>query len=118
MTFNLYVTIMLQISVKECLIMINLEILRFELNFLKQVIKAVLGDKVSAEINEAITALIISFLFPNAYDSLSFSYIQTIEQYINQIQHEIEPDKYQLLMNNIPTIRIFIEKVKFEIPKC
>jgi len=98
--------------------MINLEILRLELNYLKQVIKFILGDKVSSEINKAITALIISFLSPNAYDSLSLSYLQTIEQYINQIQHEIEPDKYQLLMNNIPTIRIFMEKVKSEIPKC
>lgn len=114
MTFNLYVTIMLQISVKECLIMINLEILRFELNFLKQVIKAVLGDKVSAEINEAITALIISFLFPNAYDSLSFSYIQTIEQYLKQTQQKLIPYEYKQMLNNIPSIRNLLVKVKLE----
>ena len=54
--------------------MINLEVLRLELNYLKQVIKAVLGDKVSAEINEAITTM----------------------------------------LNNIPTIRNFLEKVKLE----
>ena len=114
MTFNLYVTIMLQNSVKECLIMINLEILRFELNFLKQVIKAVLGDKVSAEINEAITALIISFLFPNAYDSLSFSYIQTIEQYLKQTQQKLIPYEYKQMLNNIPSIRNLLVKVKLE----
>jgi len=97
---------------------INLEVFRIELNYLQQVIKSIIGDKVSREISEAITALVTCFLNPSTYDSSLFSYIQTIEQYINQIQHEIEPDKYQLLMNNIPTIRIFIEKVKFEIPKC
>ena len=94
--------------------MINLEILRFELNFLKQVIKAVLGDKVSAEINEAITALIISFLFPNAYDSLSFSYIQTIEQYLKQTQQKLIPYEYKQMLNNIPSIRNLLVKVKLE----
>jgi len=98
--------------------MINLEVFRLELNYLKQVAKGILGDKASGEISEAITALVTCFLYPNTYDSLSLSYLQTIEQYINQIQQEIEPDKYQLLMNNIPTIRIFMEKVKSEIPKC
>ena len=94
--------------------MINLEILRFELNFLKQVIKAVLGDKVSAEINEAITTLIISFLFPNAYDSLSFSYIQTIEQYLKQTQQKLIPYEYKQMLNNIPSIRNLLVKVKLE----
>ncbi len=98
--------------------MINLEVFRLELNYLKQVAKGILGDKVSGEIGEAIEALTLHFLNPVTYDSLSLSCLQTIEQYINQIQHEIEPDKYQLLMNNIPTIRIFMEKVKSEIPKC
>ena len=97
--------------------MINLEILRLELNYLGQVVKSILGNKASREISEAITSLVISFLYPNTYDSLSLSYIQMIEQYLNQIQQEIEPDKYQLLMNNIPTIRIFMEKVKSEIPR-
>ena len=94
--------------------MINLEILRLELNYLKQVIKAVLGDKVSAEINEAITALIISFLFPNAYDSLSFSYIQTIEQYLKQTQQKLTPYEHKQMINNIPSIRNLLEKVKLE----
>lgn len=114
MTFNLHVTIMLQISVKGCLVMINLEVLILELNYLKQVIKAVLGDKVSAEINEAITALIISFLFPNAYDSLSFSYIQTIEQYLKQTQQKLIPYEYKQMLNNIPSIRNLLVKVKLE----
>jgi len=94
--------------------MINLEVLRIELNYLKQVVKGILGDKVSREISEAIAALVTCFLYTNTYDSLSLSYIQTIEQYINQIQQEIEPYEYQLLMNNIPTIRIFIEKLKMK----
>ena len=98
--------------------MINLEVFRLELNYLKQVIKGILGDKVSGEIGEAIEALTLYFLNPATYNSLSLSHLQTIEQYLNQIQQEIEPDKYQLLMNNIPTIRIFMEKVKTEIPKC
>ncbi|MGI6530553.1 MAG: hypothetical protein ACOX3J_12965 [Clostridia bacterium] len=94
--------------------MINLEVLILELNYLKQVIKAVLGDKVSAEINEAITALIISFLFPNAYDSLSFSYIQTIEQYLKQTQQKLIPYEYKQMLNNIPSIRNLLVKVKLE----
>jgi len=98
--------------------MINLEILRLELNYLGQVVKSILGNKASREISEAFTALIICFLYPNTYDSLSLSYLQTIEQYINQIQQEIKPDEYQLLMNNISTMRVFMEKVKSEIPKC
>ena len=98
--------------------MINMEILRIELNYLKQVIKDIIGDKASGELGEAIELLVLCFLNPKNYDTYCLSNLQTIEQYLNQIQHEIEPDKYQLLMNNIPTIRIFIEKVKFEIPKC
>ncbi|NLM60202.1 MAG: hypothetical protein GX194_14030 [Clostridium sp.] len=97
--------------------MINLEVLRLELNYLEQVAKDILGDKASGKISEAITALIICFLYPNTYDSLSLSYIQIIEQYLNQIKKEIESDKYQLLMNNISTIRVFMEKVKSEIPR-
>jgi hypothetical protein len=97
---------------------INLEVFRIELNYLQQVIKSIIGDKVSREISEAITALVTCFLNPSTYDSSLFSYIQTIEQYINQIQKEFEPYEYKLLMNNIPTIRIFMEKVKTEIPKC
>lgn len=98
--------------------MINLEVFRLELNYLKQVAKGILGDKASGEISEAITALVTCFLYPNTYDSLSLSYLQTIEQYLNQIQQEMEPCEYKLLLNNIPTIKTFIEKVRTEIPKC
>lgn len=98
-------------------IMINLEVFRLELNYLKQVVKGILGDKVSGEIGEAIEALTLYFLNPAIYNSLSLSNIQTIEQYINQIQHEIEPSKYQILMNNMPTIRNFLEKVKLKMSK-
>ena len=91
--------------------MINLEVFRLELNYLKQVIKDIIGDKASGELGEAIELLVLCFLNPKNYDTYCLSNLQTIEQYLNQIQHEIEPDKYQLLMNNIPTIRIFIDKV-------
>lgn len=95
--------------------MINLEILRIELNYLEQVVKGILGDKVSGEIGEAIELLVLCFLNPKNYSIFCLSNLQTIEQYLNQIQNEIEPSKYQLLMNNMPTIKNFLEKVKFEI---
>jgi hypothetical protein len=97
--------------------MINLEVLRFELNYLKQVVKGILGDKVSIELGELITALVTCFLYPATYDSFSISHLQTIEQYLNQIQQTLDLDDYQLLMNNIPTIKTFLGKVKIEIPK-
>ena len=96
-------------------IMINLEVFRLELNYLQQVIKDVIGCKASGEIAETIELLVLCFLNPKNYDTYCLSNLQTIEQYLNQIQNEIEPSKYQLLMNNMPTIRNFLEKVKFEI---
>jgi len=47
---------------------------------------------------------------------LSLSNIQTIEQYLNQIQQKLTPYEYKQMLNNIPTIRNFLEKVKLEIP--
>ena len=44
--------------------------------------------------------------------------IQIVEQYLCQVQQKTEPYEYKLMLNNIPTIRNFIEKVKFEMPKC
>ena len=70
------------------------------------------------KLSEAITALVTCFLNPATYYSLSFPYIRTVEQYLSQIQQKIELYEYKLLLNNIPTIRIFIEKVKTEMPKC
>jgi len=98
--------------------MINLEILRIELNYLEQVAKGILGDKVSGEIGEAIEALTLYFLNPATYDFLSLSHLQTIEQYLNQIQQKLTSYEYKQMLNNIPTIRNFLEKVKLEIPKC
>ncbi|MCG1013146.1 hypothetical protein JT739_11145 [Tepidanaerobacter sp. GT38] len=94
--------------------MINLEVFRLELNYLKQVVKGILGDKVSGEIGEAIEALTLYFLNPATYNSLSLSNIQTIEQYLNQIQQKLTPYEYKQMLNNIPTIRNFLEKVKLE----
>ena len=96
--------------------MINLDVLRLELNYLEQIVKGILGDKVSGEIGEAIEALTLYFLNPATYNSLSLSNIQTIEQYINQIQQKLIPYEYKQMLNNIPTIRNFLEKVKLEIP--
>lgn len=114
MTFNLYVTIMLQISVKGCLIMINLEVLRLELNYLKQVIKDIIGDKASGELGEAIELLVLCFLNPKNYDTYCLSNLQTVEQYLNQIQQKLIPYEYKQMLNNIPTIRNFLKKVKLE----
>ncbi|UWV48028.1 hypothetical protein N1236_05835 [Acetivibrio thermocellus] len=97
--------------------MINLEVFRIELNYLQQVIKEILGDKASGEIGEAIELLVLCFLNPKNYSTFCLSNLQTIGQYLNQIQNEIEPGKYRLLMNNMPTIRNFLEKVKFEMSK-
>lgn len=98
--------------------MINLEVLRIELNYLQQVIKDVIGCKASGEIAETIELLVLCFLNPKNYDTYCLSNIQTIEQYINQIQQKTEPYEYKLMLNNIPTIRNFLEKVKFEMTKC
>lgn len=98
--------------------MINLEVLRLELNYLKQVVKEILGDKISIELGEVITTLVTCFLYPATYDSFSLSHLQAVERYLNQIQQEVEPCEYKLLLNNIPTIRNFLEKIKFEISKC
>ena len=94
--------------------MINLEVLRIELNYLQQVIKDVIGCKASGEIAETIELLVLCFLNPKNYNTFCLSNLQTIEQYLNQIQQKVESCEYKLLLNNIPTIRTFLEKVKFE----
>ncbi len=94
--------------------MINLEIFRIELNYLQQVVRKELGNKDARKLNHAITTLVTCFLNPTNYYSLFLSNLQTIEQYLNQIQQKVESCEYKLLLNNIPTIRIFMEKVKFE----
>ncbi len=88
--------------------MINLDVLRLELNYLKQAVKGILGDKVSGEIVEAIEALTLYFLNPATYYSLSLSYIQIVEQCLCQVQQKTEPHEYKLMLNNIPTIRNFL----------
>ena len=97
--------------------MINLEILRIELNYLKQVVEKELGNKDARNLSEAITGLVTCFLNPAAYYSLYLSYLQIVEQYLCQVQQKIELHKYKLLLNNISTIITFMEKVKFEMPK-
>lgn len=98
--------------------MINLEVLRLELNYLQQVVNRTLGNMDACKLGKAITVLVTCFLNPTTYDSLSLSHLQAVEQYLNQIQQEVEPCEYKLLLNNIPTIRNFLEKIKFEISKC
>ena len=94
--------------------MINLEVFRIELNYLQQVVGKELGNKDARKLSEAITALVTCFLNPATYYSLSLSYIQIVEQYLCQVQQKTEPYEYKLMLNNIPTIRNFIEKVKLE----
>ena len=98
--------------------MINLEVFRLELNYLKQVVGKELVNKDARKLSEAITALVTCFLNPATYYSLSFPYIEAVEQYLSQIQQEIELHEYKLSLNNISTIITFIEKVKTEVPKC
>jgi len=94
--------------------MINLEVLRLELNYLKQVIKDIIGDKASGELGEAIELLVLCFLNPKNYDTYCLSNLQTVEQYLNQIQQKLIPYEYKQMLNNIPTIRNFLKKVKLE----
>ena len=98
--------------------MINLEVLRLELNYLQQVVNRTLGNMDARKLGKTITVLVTCFLNPTTYDSLSLSHLQAVEQYLNQIQQEVEPCEYKRLLNNIPTIRNFLEKIKFEISKC
>ena len=93
---------------------INLEVFRIELNYLQQVVGKELGNKDARKLSEAITGLVTCFLNPATYYSLSLSYIQIVEQYLCQVQQKTEPYEYKLMLNNIPTIRNFIEKVKLE----
>ncbi len=97
--------------------MISLEILRLEMNYLKQIIEDVIGCKASGEIVEAIQILILYFLNPKNYDTFCLSNLQTIEHYLNQIQQELEPYEYESLLNNISAIRILMKKVKTEVSK-
>ena len=94
--------------------MINLEVLRLELNYLQQVVKDVIGYKASGEIAETIELLVLCFLNPKNYNTYCLSNVQAIEQYLNQIQQKVESCEYKLLLNNIPTIKTFLEKVKLE----
>jgi hypothetical protein len=52
--------------------MINMEVFRLELNYLKQVAKGILGDKVSGEIGEAIELLVLCFLNPKNYAPFAY----------------------------------------------
>ncbi|CRZ35881.1 hypothetical protein [Herbinix hemicellulosilytica] len=94
--------------------MINLEVFRIELNYLQQVVGKELGNKDARKLSEAITGLVTCFLNPATYYSLSLSYIQIVEQYLCQVQPKTEPYEYKLMLNNIPTIRNFLKKVKLE----
>ena len=94
--------------------MINLEVFRLELNYLKQVVGKELGNKDARKLSDAITTLVTCFLNPATYYSLSLTYIQIVEQYLCQVQQKTEPYEYKLMLNNIPTIRNFLKKVKLE----
>jgi hypothetical protein len=94
--------------------MINLEVFRLELNYLEQVVGKELGNKDARKLSDAITTLVTCFLNPATYYSLSLTYIQIVEQYLCQVQQKTEPYEYKQMLNNIPTIKNFLEKVKLE----
>jgi len=88
----------------------NLEILRIELNYLKQVVEKELGNKDARKLSEAITALATCFLNPASYYSLSFPYIEAVEAVSKSNSAKNRIHEYKLLLNNISTIITFIEK--------
>jgi hypothetical protein len=94
--------------------MINLEVLRLELNYLLQHVYTLFGDVASEEIKDAITYLIFSYLYPSSYDDTTVSNIQIIEEYLKKIQQTIEQPEYNILESNIITIRALMDKIKIE----
>lgn len=97
--------------------MINLEIFRLELNYLRQVTGSLLGNDASIDISMSIELLVIHFLNPSLHTSSSLSHLQNIEQNFNKLNQNLKPYEYQILLNNIPNIRNLIKKIKTETSK-
>ena len=95
--------------------MIDLEILRLELNYLKTGVKVIIGKDATEELVEAINLLVSYFLNPSTYISPDISNrVQLIEEYLLVIQEVIGPNEYEIFKRNLVSIGTLIDKIKFE----
>jgi len=95
--------------------MIDLEILRLELNYLIAGVKEVIGESDSEEICEAINLLVYGFLNPTTYTYPDISdNLQLIEESLLTIQESMESHEYEIFKSNLTTISILLDKIKFE----
>ena len=95
--------------------MIDLEILRLELNYLIAGVKEVIGESDSEEICEAINLLVYGFLNPTTYTYPDISDdLQLIEESLLTIQESMESNEYEIFKSNLTTISILLDKIKFE----
>lgn|SRR5690554_543529 len=95
--------------------MIDLEILRLELNYLKTGVKEIIGKSAAEELGEAINLSVSYFLNPSTYASPDIpTNLQLIEEYLLTIQESMEPNEYQFFKGNLTTIGTLIDKIKFE----
>jgi len=95
--------------------MIDLEILRLELNYLIAGVKEVIGESDSEEICEAINLLVYGFLNPTTYTYPDISdNLQLIEESLLTIQESMESNEYEIFKSNLTTISILLDKIKFE----
>ncbi|WP_129723878.1 hypothetical protein [Xylanivirga thermophila] len=95
--------------------MIDLEILRLELNYLKAGVKEVIGKSAAEEIGEAINLLVFCFLNPTNYTSPDISKaIQLIKEHLGVIQEVMGPNEYEIFKSNLITIGSLLKRLKFE----
>lgn len=95
--------------------MINLEVLRLELNYLKTGVKGVMGKNATEEVGEAINLLVSYFLNPSTYTFPDVhNVIQLLENYLLLIKEAIGPHEYEIFKSNLTTIGTLIDKIKFE----
>jgi len=95
--------------------MIDLEILRLELNYLRAGVKEVIGETDSDEIGEAINSLVSCFLNPSTFTYPDIpDNLQLIEKYLLTIQESMESHEYEIFKSNLTTISILLDKIKFE----
>ena len=94
--------------------MINLEILKLELNYLLHNVNILSGVMASEEIKDAITSLIFYYLYPSSFDHTTIYNVQIIEEYLKEIQQSIESHEYKILKSNITSIETLIDKIKTE----
>jgi|SRR5690554_4092628 len=95
--------------------MIDLEILRLELNYLKTGVREMIGESEEREIGEAINLLVFCFLNPTNYTSPDISKaIQLIKEHLGVIQEVMGPNEYEIIKSNLITIGSLLKRLKFE----